>query len=72
MLQGWGCVCRYRYKSSQNATSFARRFTRLSGLKLLLLNEEDAQRKAGAAVVKAMAALIRDCAQLSDAFVEQV
>lgn len=63
---------RYRYKSSQNATSIARRFTRLAGLKVVLLNELDAQRKAGDAVLQAVAELIKNCAELPPGFVEQV
>lgn len=68
---GLGCR-RYRYKSSQNATSFARRFTRLAGLKLLLLNELDAQNKASASVLQALADLMKSCAELPPGFVEQV
>ena len=62
---------RYRYVSSKNATSLARRFRDLAGLRYVLTRELGALADAEGAALAEAAALQADCTHPAPAFIEQ-
>ncbi len=62
---------RDRYASSKNATSLARRFRDLAGLRYVLTRELGALAEAQGAALAEAAALQADCADPAPGFIEQ-